>query len=85
VLLYEDACQRGRGEGEVMALLRGGLHGASRTARIDEVRGEFLAIDTALDRLGPGDLCLLLVDQVEQALAHIVKRVAADAGSGQRT
>lgn len=85
VLLYEDACQRGRGEGEVMALLRSGLHGASRTARIDEVRGESLAIDTALDRLGPGDLCLLLVDQVEQALAHIVKRVSADAGSGQRT
>jgi cyanophycin synthetase len=85
VLLYEDACQRGRGEGEVMALLRSGLHGASRTVRIDEVRGEFLAIDTALDRLEPGDLCLLLVDQVEQALAHIVKRVAADTGLGQRT
>ena len=85
VLLYEDACQRGRGEGEVMALLRSGLHGASRTARIDEVRGEFLAIDTALNRLEPGDLCLLLVDQVEQALAHIVKRVAAETGLGQRT
>ncbi len=38
-------------------------------------RGEFLAIDTALRRLRPGDLCLILVDQVEQALAHIAQRI----------
>jgi cyanophycin synthetase len=35
-----------------------------------------LAIDTALARLTPGDLCLILIDQVEEALAHIAKRVA---------
>ena len=34
------------------------------------------AIDTALQKLNPGDLCLILVDQVEEALAHIGKRVA---------
>ena len=27
-------------------------------------------------RLEPGDLCLVLVDQVEEALAHLAKRVA---------
>ena len=42
-----------------------------------EIRGEFLAIDTALETLKPGDLCLILVDQVEEALAHITQRVAA--------
>jgi cyanophycin synthetase len=38
--------------------------------------GEFIAIDTALDRLQPGDLCLVLVDQVEEALAHLARRCA---------
>lgn len=47
-ILYEDQCQRGRADGEVHALLRQGLEGAARTARIDEVHGEFAAID--LDR-----------------------------------
>jgi cyanophycin synthetase len=36
-----------------------------------------LAIDTAMDKLGAGDLCLILVDQVEEALAHIQNRVNA--------
>jgi cyanophycin synthetase len=76
VLLYEDQCQRGRADGEVVALLRQGLTGAPRTSHIDEIYGEFLAIDTALGRLQAGDLCLVLVDQVEASLAHIAKRVA---------
>ncbi|HQR99846.1 MULTISPECIES: cyanophycin synthetase [unclassified Polaromonas] len=75
VLLYQDAAQRGRADGEVMGLLRDGLVGASRTTHIEEIRGEFLAIDTALARLEPGDLCLILVDQVQEALAHLAERV----------
>ena len=43
---------------------------------MEEIRGEFLAIDTALARLQPGDLCLVLVDQVEEALAHLARRCA---------
>lgn len=76
VILYEDACQRGRADGEVLSLLRQGLAGATRVREVDEIRGEFLAIDSALARLQPGDLCLVLVDQVEEALAHIGARVA---------
>ncbi len=76
VILYEDACQRGRAAGEVVALLRAGLEGASRTKHIEEIIGEFTAIDRALARLQPGDLCLVLVDQVEEALAHLAKRIA---------
>jgi len=74
VLLYQDAAQRGRADGEVMALLREGLAGATRTRYVEEIRGEFIAIDTALARLQPGDLCLVLVDQVEEALAHLAQR-----------
>ncbi len=74
VILYQDAAQRGRADGEVMALLREGLAGASRTTHVEEIRGEFIAIDTALARLQPGDLCLVLVDQVEEALAHLAQR-----------
>jgi len=76
VLLYQDAAQRGRADGEVMALLREGLEGATRTRHVEEIRGEFTAIDTALERLAPGDLCLVLVDQVEEALAHLARRCA---------
>ncbi|MFW9616416.1 cyanophycin synthetase [Aquabacterium sp.] len=74
LILFQDACQRGREDGEVLALLREGLNKAQRAQRVDEIRGEFLAIDTALDRLQPGDLCLVLVDQVEEALAHLARR-----------
>ena len=74
VLLYEDACQRGRQEGEVVRLLREGLADARRVSHIEEIRGEFAAIDRALARLNPGDLCLILVDQVEEALAHLASR-----------
>ena len=76
VLLYQDAAQRGRADGEVMALLREGLQGAGRTTHVEEIRGEFTAIDTALSRLKPGDLCLILVDQVQEALAHLAARCA---------
>ena len=75
VILYQDAAQRGRADGEVLALLRDGLRNASRTSRVDEIRGEFSAIDLALDRLTPGDLCLILVDQVQEALDHIARRI----------
>jgi cyanophycin synthetase len=76
VVLYQDQCQRGRADGEVIALLQQGLKNAKRTKDIKEIHGEFLAIDTALADLNPGDLCLILVDQVEEALEHIAKRVA---------
>ena len=75
VVLFQDACQRGRADGEVLALLRQGLDGARRTSHIEEIRGEFTAIDAAIDRLTPGDLCLILIDQIEEALAHITRRV----------
>ncbi|MDR2187810.1 MAG: cyanophycin synthetase [Azonexus sp.] len=76
VILYQDACQRGRADGEVIALLRQGLANSQRVKRIEAINGEFLAIDTALQNLQAGDLCLILIDQVEEALAHIARRVS---------
>jgi len=60
----------------VLALLQQGLQGAPRTRYVTEIHGEFLAIDHALERLSPGDLCLVLVDQVEEALEHLQRRCA---------
>ena len=81
VVLYQDACQRGREDGEVLRLLQQGLTGATRTSYVTEIQGEFVAIDHALARLQPGDLCLVLIDQVELALAHLQKHVDAAADS----
>jgi cyanophycin synthetase len=75
IILYQDQCQRGRKDGEVLALLRQGLVNAKRAKHIEEVQGEFVATDTALARLFPGDVCLILIDQVDEALAHITQRV----------
>ena len=75
-ILYQDQCQRGREDGEVLALLQAGLLNVSRTKEIQEIRGEFLAIDTALAKLQPGQLCLILIDQVQEALDHIALRIA---------
>jgi cyanophycin synthetase len=76
IILYQDQCQRGRADGEVLRLLQQGLNNAKRAKKVDEITGEFLAIDTALAKLQPGDLCLILIDQVDEALAHIAQRVA---------
>jgi cyanophycin synthetase len=75
IVLFEDACQRGRADGEVLGLLREGLVGATRASHVEEIRGEFIAIDRGLSLLKPGDQCLVLVDQVEEALAHLAIRV----------
>ncbi|WP_343293853.1 cyanophycin synthetase [Vandammella animalimorsus] len=79
--LYQDAAQRGRAHGEVLALLREGFERMRdqpgyRIRHLEEIQGEMRAIDAAIARLQPGDFCLVLIDQVEQALAHL-RRLAA--------
>jgi cyanophycin synthetase len=75
VILYEDQCQRGRPDGEVIGIMREGLMASKQVKKIQEFHGEFLAIDQALSQLEAGDVCLILVDQVEESLAHIAKNV----------
>jgi cyanophycin synthetase len=76
VILYQDACQRGRQDGEVLGLLREGLMRAGRVSQVSEIRGEFLAIEAALSRLRPGDLGLILIDRIDESLAYLEKRIA---------
>ncbi|MFZ9264533.1 MAG: Mur ligase family protein, partial [Polynucleobacter sp.] len=75
VILYEDQCQRGRPDGEVIGIMREGLNNSKQVKKIEEFHGEFLAIDKALAQIAADDICLILVDQVEEALAHIAKSV----------
>ncbi|MXS84402.1 cyanophycin synthetase [Nitrosomonas sp. HPC101] len=76
VVLFQDQCQRGRADGEVLGLLREGLENAKRVRKVSEIHGEFKAIDIALTNLEAGELCLILIDQVEQALGYIHSRIA---------
>lgn len=73
VILYQDQCQRGREDGEVLRLLQEGLKNATRARHIEEIRGEFPAIDKGLSFTQKGDLCLILIDQVDEALEYIGK------------
>lgn len=77
VVLYEDACNRGRREGEVVELLRRGVDRGRRVAEVLEVRGEQKAIELCLQKLEPGDLLLVLVDQIESSIAYIDRFIAA--------
>ncbi|OYW78872.1 MAG: cyanophycin synthetase, partial [Polynucleobacter sp. 32-46-5] len=75
VILYQDQCQRGREDGEVLKLLQEGLVGTTKAKQVKEITGEFLAIDTALNDLSEGDICLILIDQVEESLAYLKQKV----------
>lgn len=76
VYIYEDKCMRGRADGEVIRLMRQGLAATRRVRQVIEARGEFGAIQTALDGLRPGDLLLCQVDQVEEALEFVQRYLA---------
>ena len=76
VYLYEDKCTRGRRDGEVIRLMRVGLNDTLRAKRIHETRGERTAIEGALEHLERGDLLLCQVDQVEDALTWIEKKLS---------
>lgn len=76
VYIYEDKCMRGRADGEVIRLMRQGLGATRRVRQVVEARGEFNAIQTALDGLRSGDLLLCQVDQVEEALEFVQRSLA---------
>jgi cyanophycin synthetase len=70
-VLYEDACTRGRPDGDVIRLMKQGLAGGKRLKRWQETRGEFQAIALTLDQMQPGDLVLVQADQVELAIQFV--------------
>jgi len=71
VVLYEGECNRGRSDGETVALVRRGLAQGSRVAETVETRGEHKALATALRGLRPGDLLVVQADAVEKTIAFV--------------
>jgi cyanophycin synthetase len=73
MILYEDACTRGRKDGEVCRLMREGFALGNRlqSKNIFETRGEMVAIEMTLRRMAPGDLVLIQADQVEEAIRFV--------------
>lgn len=71
VVIFEDACNRGRVDGQVLALLRQGLEGGARVAETLETRGEIKAIEHALGNLKPGDLLVIQADKIDLTLAFV--------------
>ena len=73
MVLYEDACTRGRKDGEICRLMREGFRRGTRLKpeNIIETRGEMVAIEMTLRRMRPGDLVLIQADQVEEAIVFV--------------
>ncbi|NBX85029.1 MAG: cyanophycin synthetase [Gammaproteobacteria bacterium] len=70
-IVYQDLCQRNRKDGEVVSLIQQGLKNGRRMKKIDCILNEMAAISFAIDQLDEDCLCLLLIDDVENALQHI--------------
>jgi cyanophycin synthetase len=71
VVLFEDACNRGRAEGECVRLLREGVDRGRRVSTVHETRGEENAVALVLKNLRPGDLVIVQADQVETTVAFV--------------
>jgi cyanophycin synthetase len=78
VVVFEDACNRGRESGDIVRLLKTGADRGKRVAEVVvETCGEHRTIEKALERLRTGDLLVVLVDQVESSIALIDKCIAS--------
>jgi cyanophycin synthetase len=75
-VMYEDACTRGRADGEIIRLMKQGLKPTSRLKQCHETRGEFNAIAMTLGQMRPGDLVLIQADQVEAAIEFVDQYLA---------
>ncbi len=76
VILYEDACNRGRDDGAIIALLRQGTAQGKRARSVEDVRGEVLGAEMALSAMEPGDLVVIQADQVEETLGYVARRLS---------
>jgi cyanophycin synthetase len=83
VFLYLDEGNSDRADGELSALLRRGIAAGKRNPETTAMRGELATIEAALADLRPGDLLVLGVDSIEEALAFV--RARLDGASTQST
>jgi len=71
MVIFEDACNRGRERGEVLGLMRRGLGQGRRVSEIHEMFGEHPAIEAGVRRVRPGELILVQVDQIDSSMAFL--------------
>jgi cyanophycin synthetase len=79
LILYGDRGNRDRADGELNALLRRGLASGGRVAETVETPGELAAIEEALADLRPGELTVLGVEAIEEALGFVRSRLGGRA------
>ncbi|HEY7153261.1 MAG TPA: cyanophycin synthetase [Gemmataceae bacterium] len=75
VFLYLDEGNSDRADGELSALLRRGIAAGNRNPETTAMRGELATIEAALADLRPGDLLVLGVESIENALAFVRARL----------
>jgi cyanophycin synthetase len=80
VILYDDRGNNDRADGELNALFRQGLEAGGRVAETRTAPDEARAIDGALRDLAAGDLVVIGVEAIEEALT-LVQRALAEGGS----
>jgi cyanophycin synthetase len=78
VILYEDHYTRGRGEGEIMRLIRQGLVTGKRVREIEEIRGSLKAVEHALTTAQPGEVLLVQADEIDETVEFMRRYVAAN-------
>jgi cyanophycin synthetase len=78
VILYEDRYLRSRKPGEIMSLFRQGLAAGKRVREVQSIHGWRQAVDAALWQVQPGDLLLVQADRIDETVAYVRERLAAD-------
>jgi cyanophycin synthetase len=78
VILYEDHYVRRRLPGEIMALFHQGLGAGGRVAEVQAIHGWQNAVEAALWAAQPGDLLLIQADRIDETVAFVRDRLAAD-------
>lgn len=82
VILYEDHYLRSRQPGEIMSLFRRGLAAGPRVRAVQSIDGWRQAVDAALWQIQPGDLLLVQADRIDETVAYVRERLAADQAQG---
>src|SRR5262249_55555666 len=75
VVLYEYPDRRGRGKGEILALLKEGLASSSPLGETIGVPPEPAAVDHALRALEPGDLMVVQPKEIDDVVAEVIRFV----------
>ena len=81
-VLYDDADPRGRAPGEVSALVEREMRGRRPTLRAVRAQGYRAAVEAGLELAAPGDVLLVLYEDVDPMLAYLAGRGAVPAAVG---